>query len=61
MEKPAFTRANLSDIRVIMTIMRVPVKELLCQAVTGQIPLLKCLWSSMRRSLWSHPIVLNIK
>jgi hypothetical protein len=32
MEKSAFTRANLSDIRVIMMIMRVLVVELLCQA-----------------------------
>jgi hypothetical protein len=30
MEKPAFTRVNLSDVRVIMAIMRVPVLELLC-------------------------------
>jgi hypothetical protein len=42
MEKPAFTRANLSDIRVIMTIMRVLVEELLCQVVTGRIPVLEC-------------------
>jgi hypothetical protein len=35
MEKPAFTRACLSDVRVIMTIMRVPVVEQLCQAVIG--------------------------
>jgi hypothetical protein len=35
MEKPAFTRVNLSDVRVIMMIMCVLVEELLCQAVTG--------------------------
>jgi hypothetical protein len=29
MEKPAFTRANLSDVRVIMAIMHVPVVDLL--------------------------------
>jgi hypothetical protein len=35
MEKSSFTRVNLSDVRVIMMIMCVPVVELLCQAVTG--------------------------
>jgi hypothetical protein len=35
MERLAFTKANLSDVRVIMMIMRVLVEELLCQAVTG--------------------------
>jgi hypothetical protein len=33
MEKPAFTRANSSGVRVIIVIMRVSVGELLCQAV----------------------------
>jgi hypothetical protein len=45
MEKPAFTRTNLSDVRVIMVIMRVPVVELLCQAETGWISVLKYLLS----------------
>jgi hypothetical protein len=35
MEKLAFTRVNLFDVRVIMTIMLVPVVELLCQAAIG--------------------------
>jgi hypothetical protein len=35
MKKPAFIRANLSDVEVIMVIMHVPMVELLCQAVTG--------------------------
>jgi hypothetical protein len=35
MEKPTFTRMNLSDVRVIMAIMRVLVEELLCKVVTG--------------------------
>jgi hypothetical protein len=42
MEKPASIRVNLSDVRVIMTIMCVPMKELLCQTATGQISILKC-------------------
>jgi hypothetical protein len=37
MEKPAFTRTNLSDVRVIMTIMRILGKELLCQVTMGWI------------------------
>jgi hypothetical protein len=36
MEKPALSKMNLSGVRVIMTIMHVPVEELLCQAVTGR-------------------------
>jgi hypothetical protein len=35
MEKPAFTWACLSYVRVIMEIMHVPVTEFLCQTVMG--------------------------
>jgi hypothetical protein len=48
MEKPSFTRMNLSDGRMIM---RVLVKELLCQVVMGQIPLLEFLLSCARGRL----------
>jgi hypothetical protein len=34
MEKPAFTRMNLSGVRVIMPIIHAPAGELLCQALT---------------------------
>jgi hypothetical protein len=34
MEKTAYTRINVSDVRVIMAIMCVPVGELLCEVVT---------------------------
>jgi hypothetical protein len=43
MEKLAFTRTCLSNMRVIMAIMRVPLVELLCQAVMGWIPALEYL------------------
>jgi hypothetical protein len=43
MEKPAFTRACLSGVRVIVMIMHVPLEERLCQKVTGWVPVLKCL------------------
>jgi hypothetical protein len=43
MENPASIRAILSDVSVTMVIMRVLIVELLCQAVMGHIPLLKCL------------------
>jgi hypothetical protein len=49
MEKSTFTRANLSDVRVIMEIMRVLVEEFLYQAVTGQNLVLEC--------LWLHPVI----
>jgi uncharacterized membrane protein len=33
MEKPAFTKVNLSNVVMIMTIMHVLMEELVCQAV----------------------------
>jgi hypothetical protein len=61
MEKPAFTRACLSNVKLIMPIMRVPMVELLCQAVMGWIPALKYLLSGARGHLWPHPVVPDIK
>jgi hypothetical protein len=43
MDTLAFTRACLSDVRVIMVFIRIPLIELLSQAVMGQIPTLKYL------------------
>jgi hypothetical protein len=48
MEKLTFTTACLSNVRVILVIMRVPSVELLCQAVMGRIPTLEYLLPSMR-------------
>jgi ABC-type phosphate transport system permease subunit len=48
MDKIAFTRKSLSDVRVIMAIMCIPVVELLCQTVMKRIPTLKYLLSSAR-------------
>jgi hypothetical protein len=48
MKKPTFTRACLSDVRVIMVIIRVPLVELLCQAVMEWIPVLEYLLSGVR-------------
>jgi hypothetical protein len=42
---------NLSDVRVIMTIMHVLVVEFLCQLVMKQIPALKCLLLGARGHL----------
>jgi hypothetical protein len=61
MEKPAFIRANLSNVRVIMTIIHVPVVEFRCQAAMGWIPALKYLLSYARELLWPHTIVPVIK
>jgi hypothetical protein len=61
MEKPAFTRVNLSDIRVIMVIMHVLMEELLCQVVMGQIPVLKCQLSSACGHPWLHLVMPCIK
>jgi hypothetical protein len=43
MEKPTSSMVNLSDVRVIMMIMRVLLEELICQTVMGRIPVLKCI------------------
>jgi hypothetical protein len=43
MENYASIRASLSDVRVIIAIMRVLIVELLCQVVMGQIPVLEYL------------------
>jgi hypothetical protein len=48
MEKLNFTRASLSNVGVIMTIMRVPLVELLCQTMMGQIPILEYLLPGAR-------------
>jgi hypothetical protein len=43
MKKLAFTRASLSDVRVIMVNMRAPLVELLYQMAMGWIPTLEYL------------------
>jgi hypothetical protein len=61
MEKPTFTRTKLSGVRAIMTIMRVPVGELICQTVIGRIPVLKCPLPDVRGCLWLYPVIAGIK
>jgi hypothetical protein len=61
MEKPAFTRESLSDVRVIMVIMCVLVEDLICQVVTGRISVLKYLMSGARGRQWPCPVVPGIK
>jgi hypothetical protein len=46
-------RMSLCDIKVIMAIMCVLMLELLCQAVTGRIPVLECLLLGVCGRLWS--------
>jgi hypothetical protein len=54
-------QASLSDVRVILAIMRVLMMELPCQAVTGQILGLKCLLSSACGRLWLRLILSGIE
>jgi hypothetical protein len=61
MEKPTFTRASLSDVRVIMAIMHIFVGELLYQAVIGRIPVLECMLSGVCGHLWLHSIMSSMK
>jgi hypothetical protein len=56
MEKPAFTRAYLSGVRVIVVIMHFPLVERMCQTGTGGVPVLECLLFGVCRCLWSYPI-----
>jgi hypothetical protein len=56
MERLGCTRACLSDISVIMPIMRVSLVELLCQVVMGWIPALEYLLPDAR---WVYDHVLS--
>jgi hypothetical protein len=60
-EKHAFTKMNLSDVRMIMVIMHVLVKELLYQVLMGWILILKCLLSDARGRMWLCPFIPGIK
>jgi hypothetical protein len=44
-----------------MELLRVPMEELLCQAVMGWIPILECLLSGVRSCLQLYPIMSDIK
>jgi hypothetical protein len=57
MEKPAFTRTCLSNVRVVVTNMCVPLVERLSQAVMGQILALKYLLPGARGCLRPCPIM----
>jgi hypothetical protein len=48
MENHAFIGASLSNVRVIMVIMRILMLELICQTVTRWVPVLEFLLSGMR-------------
>jgi hypothetical protein len=61
MKKPSFTRVNLSDVRIIIAIMHVPVVELLCQATTGRIPILKYLLSGVCGRMWPYHVMPGIR
>jgi hypothetical protein len=60
-ENPTSTRVSLSDVRVIMMIMRVFMKELLYQAVMRQAPVLECMLSGARGNLRLCPIMSGMK
>jgi hypothetical protein len=61
MEKPTFTRESISDVRMIMVIMRVLEEELLCQVAIGWIPVLECMLSSAHGRLWLRLVMPGIK
>jgi hypothetical protein len=54
-------RVSSSDIRVIITIMRVFMVKLLCQVVTGQVPVLECLLLGTRGRQWLCLVLSDIK
>jgi hypothetical protein len=56
-EKLAFTRVCLSCVRLTMTIMCVPLVELLCKAAMGQFQALDYMLSGARGLLWPRPIL----
>jgi hypothetical protein len=61
MENPASYRSILSDVRVIMAIMRVLVVDLPCQVVTGWVPALECLLLGACGHLPLHLVLCGIK
>jgi hypothetical protein len=54
-------QVNLSDIRVIMAIMRILMRESLCQVVTGQILVLEYPLFGTCECLWLRPVIPGIK
>jgi hypothetical protein len=61
MEKPTFIKACLSGVRVIMSIIRVPMVELLCQTVMRSPLVLNYLLSGVRGRLRPCLVVAGIK
>jgi hypothetical protein len=61
MEKLAFTRACLSNVKVIIAMMCVPLVELLCEMTMGQIPALEYLLSDARELLLPHRVTPGCK
>jgi hypothetical protein len=61
LENLTFIEARLSDVRVIMAIIRVLVVELLCQAVTGWVPVLECVLPDACGHERLHPVLSGIK
>jgi hypothetical protein len=59
--EPCAYRASLSNVKVIMMIIRVLMVELLCQAVIGQIPTLECKLPGTGGCLLFHLILSGIK
>jgi hypothetical protein len=61
MGKPTPIGGFLSDVRVIMMIMRILMAMSLCQAALGQVPVLECLLPGARECLWLRPVMPDIK
>jgi hypothetical protein len=59
-ENPALIERSLSDVRMIMTIMRVFMVELLCQAVTERISVLEYLLPVIHGHRWLRFVLLRI-
>jgi hypothetical protein len=54
-------RVSLFDVKIIMSIMRVLMVELLCPMVAGRIPVLECLLLGACGCLWLRPVLFGIK
>jgi hypothetical protein len=61
MGKSAPIWGSLSDVRVIMTIMRILTVKSLCQAAMGWVLVLECLLLDTHGCLWLCPITLGFK
>jgi hypothetical protein len=57
----ASIEGSLSEVKVIMRIMRVLIVKSICQAAMGRVPILECLLQGARGRPWLRPVMPDVK